>query len=355
MPSTLEFERRLAQSWPPADWQGVGVVVGVSGGADSVALLRGLAALNLAKAGRLAAAHLDHQLRGAAATADREFVEALCQQLGIECHVGRWQVEDSTAGSSAGRQPDGLEAAARKARYEFLQGTAERLGFRYVATAHTVDDQAETVLHHVVRGTGLAGLAGMSRARPLGKAVTLIRPMLALRRSDTIEYLNALGQTHCEDETNRDPAFTRNRIRHELLPMIARDYNPRVIDSLVRLSAQAAEAKAVIDGLVAELSTHSVKRREPGVVEIALAPLAAVPRHLVRELFRTAWREQNWPLQAMGFDEWEQLAGMALRSVTHSHTSQADREGPRPTKRVFPGGVVVECRREVLSLHRANV
>lgn len=343
MLNTLEFERRLSESWTPADWQGVGVVVGVSGGADSVALLRGLAALNLARPGRLTAAHLNHQLRGAASTADREFVEGLCKRLGIDCHTGLWQAKDSPAGSSSGRQPDGVEAAARSARYEFLQSTAERLGFRYVATAHTADDQAETVLHHVVRGTGLAGLAGMSRARPLGEAVTLIRPMLAFRRSDVIEYLDALGQTYCEDETNRDPTFTRNRIRHELLPMIARDCNPRVIDSLVRLSAQAAEAQAVIDGFVANLSAQSIKRREPGVVEIALAPLAAVPRHLVRELLRTAWREQNWPLQAMGFDEWELLASMATMNPIE----------PSTTKRIFPGTVTVERLGHLLVLSRA--
>jgi tRNA(Ile)-lysidine synthase len=154
----------------------------------------------------------------------------------MECHVGQWEAGQSSvvlasAGLSSGRllsggHPDGVEAAARAARYEFLQATAERLGARYVATAHTADDQAETVLHHIVRGTGLAGLAGMSRARSLGAAATLIRPLLSFRRRDVIEYLGALGQSYCEDTTNRDPAFTRSRIRHELLPLLASGLQP---------------------------------------------------------------------------------------------------------------------------------
>jgi tRNA(Ile)-lysidine synthase len=338
-----DFERRLAQSWPPAGWQEVGVLVAVSGGADSVALLRGLAALKTDGPGRLVAAHFDHRLRGMDSTADREFVVALCQQLGIECHVGQWDAGRSSAGRSSSGYPDGVEAAARAARYEFLQATAERLGARYVAAAHTFDDQAETVLHHLVRGTGLAGLAGMSRARPLGAAVTLIRPLLAFRRSDVLEYLGALGQPYCDDATNRDPAFTRSRIRHELLPLLARDYNPRVIDALVRLSSLASETQATIDGLVAELAARCVVRREPGQVEIDLEPLATAPRHLVRECMIAVWREQGWPLQSMGFEEWELLAGMAAANPGES----------RRTKRVFPGGVVVERSRKSLTLRRA--
>ena len=347
-----EFERRLGESWPPTAWQDLSVLVAVSGGADSVALLRGLVALKQGGPGRLVAAHFDHRLRGADSDADREFVVDLCQRRGIECHLGQW-----SPGDSFGRHPDGVEAAARTARYAFLQAAAAQWGARYVATAHTADDQAETVLHHIVRGTGLAGLAGMSRARPLGEAVTLIRPLLAFRRSEVLEYLAALRQSHREDATNVDLTFTRSRIRHELLPLLARDYNPQVIDSLVRLSTLAADAQAAIDGLVADLAARCVKRRVGGVVEggaiegsadqgsaveIALTPLAGQPRHLIRALLVGVWREQNWPLQAMGFDEWELLADMAA----------AKPDQACPAKRVFPGGVVAERGRETLALHR---
>ncbi len=342
MVAAQEFQRRLNESWPPNAWQNAGVLVAVSGGADSVALLRGLAGQRSSGTGRLRAAHFDHRLRGAESTGDRDFVVALCQQLNVECHLGQWPARDQL-----GPCPDGLEAAARATRYRFLQATAELLGYRYVATAHTADDQAETVLHHIVRGTGLAGLAGMSRARPLGEAVTLIRPLLSCRRSEVIAYLTEIGQTFREDATNRDPAFTRNRIRLELLPQLARDYNPQVVESLVRLGALAADAQAVIDGLVEDLAVRCVVRQvggaaEMNVVEIDVSALAKTPRHLVRELFVAIWREQNWPLQSMGFEEWDRLAEMAAANPSKTC----------PAKREFPGAVTAERRDGRLVLRR---
>src|SRR3569623_1408931 len=167
----LCFERRLAEDWAPSDWSDLTVLVAVSGGADSVALLRGMAALRRSGPGRLIVAHFNHALRAAAAE-DERFVVELCRELGLVCEVGRSRVAERAAECG-----DGVEAAARHARYEFLQATADRLGARYVATAHTADDQAETILHRILRGTGLAGLSGMSRSRPLGQAVPLLRPM----------------------------------------------------------------------------------------------------------------------------------------------------------------------------------
>jgi tRNA(Ile)-lysidine synthase len=337
-----EFQRRLNESWPPETWRDVGVLVAVSGGADSVALLRGLDEQRRLRGSRLMVAHFDHRLRGTESTADRDFVVALCKQLSVECHMGEW-----TPAEAAGPCPDGVEAAARTARYAFLQSTAERSGCRYIATAHTADDQAETVLHHILRGTGLSGLAGMSRTRPLGVAVTLIRPLLSFRRTDVIAYLADIGQPYRDDATNREPAFTRNRIRLQLLPLLARDYNPRVVESLLRLSSLAADVQAVIDGLVDELAASCVAGRTKGaarrnLVEIDLGSLAETPRHLVRELFVALWREQNWPLQSMGFDEWDQLAEMAAEKPSETC----------PAKRVFPGAVKAERQPDRLILQR---
>ena len=174
MPALHPLETRLAEAWPPEDWQDVTVLVAVSGGADSVALLRAIVALKTAGEGRLVAAHLNHQLRPAEAEADQALVVELCRRLGVACEVGRVRLD--LAGPE-GR--DGLEAAARRARYQFLEATAARLGARFVVTAHTADDQAETILHRILRGTGIGGLSGMARARPLGPA-TLIRPLLAV-------------------------------------------------------------------------------------------------------------------------------------------------------------------------------
>ena len=152
------------------------VLVAVSGGADSVALLTALVRLQKPVESVLIVGHYNHRWRGEESDEDARFVRELAKQYGIgfELDCAPQTREKSTAN----------EASAREARYRFLQQTAERRGARYLATAHTADDQAETVLHRVLRGTGIAGLAGIPRTRVLSPAVTLIRPLLAYRRAE---------------------------------------------------------------------------------------------------------------------------------------------------------------------------
>jgi tRNA(Ile)-lysidine synthase len=182
------LEQQLVASWPPGGWNEVTVLLAVSGGADSMALLRAMDAVHAGPPGRLGVAHFNHRLRGADADADEQFVVEQCQRSGRTCHLGRRESLSPDAGG------DGIEAAARAARYAFLQEVAHRIGARYVVTAHTADDQAETILHHILRGTGLAGLSGIPRTRPLGEAVTLIRPMLDISHDDVLDYLKALDR-----------------------------------------------------------------------------------------------------------------------------------------------------------------
>jgi tRNA(Ile)-lysidine synthase len=323
MPVLHPFEVKLAAAWPPQAWCDTTVLLAVSGGADSVALARAAAAIRQPGEGRLMIAHLNHRLRGEASDSDEQFVSELARQLGLPCEVAR-----SEPGSFVSTGGDGLEAAARAARYNFLQVTAERLGARYVVTAHTADDQAETILHRIVRGTGVAGLAGMQRARMLGPAVSLVRPLLDVRRSEVVEYLAAMGQAFREDESNSDRRFTRNRLRHDLLPQLAEQYNPQVREALLRLGSLAAEAQQVIDQLVEDLLIRAVVRSKPECVELDLEVLALQPPYLLRELLIALWKQQGWPLQAMGHAEWEQLAGMLA--------AQNER------KQLFPGGIVAE-------------
>ena len=143
------------------------VLAAVSGGADSVALLRAVAALKTGGAGRLCVAHFNHKLRDQA-DEDQQFVVALCKQIGLSCETGA-----SDVAQLAANEGEGIEPAARRARYEFLKQAAGRVGARFVLTAHTADDQAETILHRIIRGTGIAGLAGMSRSRRLGQCHAL--------------------------------------------------------------------------------------------------------------------------------------------------------------------------------------
>jgi tRNA(Ile)-lysidine synthase len=333
------FERKLAAAWPPQVWHEVSVLVAVSGGSDSVALLRAMTALKTGGQGRLWAAHFNHRLRGGESEADEAFVVDLCRRLSIPCDVRR-----AAAGQMAGDPSRGLESAARTARYDFLQQAAARLGARYVVTAHTADDQAETILHRIIRGTGIAGLAGMARARPLGPAATLIRPLLGFRRVELFEYLDDTGQSYRSDSSNADVRFTRNRIRHHLLPGLARRFNSGVVEAVLRLGSLAGEVQAVVERLVEGLAERSLIEEGPDMARIRMAPLAGEPRYLVRELLVSVWRRLDWPLQAMGFAQWELLAEMISASQDDRLTT--------PRKQMFPGQVLAETHTEQLVLLR---
>jgi tRNA(Ile)-lysidine synthase len=304
-------------------------MVAVSGGPDSVALLRGLARLRAPDCGRLIAAHFNHRLRGTESDEDEAFVVALCHRLAVPCHAGRGE-------GPAAASPDGLEAAARQVRYAFLQRTAGEHGARYVLTAHTAEDQAETILHRIVRGTGISGLGGMSRVRPLGP-ITLLRPLLGFRRADVLEYLEHLGQDYRVDSSNADLSLTRNRIRRQLLPQLAADFNPGVADALLRLGGLAREAHEALGELAVALLDRGVVQAD-GRVRVARTPLGKASRYLVREVLMAVWRQQRWPLQAMGFQQWELLAEMLLN------------RGNLPAKASFPGNIEVQATEEGLEL-----
>ena len=358
------LESALAEAWPPAAWRDVSVVVGVSGGCDSVALLRAMAALKTEGPGQFYVAHFNHQLRGSASDHDAEFVFRLCGQLGIVCEIGEMErleiggkeqqpatnsnqaslFSSSSQPPTSNPRPFSSEAAAREARYGFFRRTAERLGARYLVTAHTADDQAETILHRVVRGTGIAGLAGMARVRPLGPAVTLIRPLLGLCHRQLLGYLDDLGQAYRHDASNDDLRLTRNRIRHELLPQLAEQFNPNVVAALVRLGQLAGEVQEIVDGLVEDLAARSVRCERPGLVAIDSAALAGEPGYLVRELLLRVWRRQGWPMQAMGLAEWQRLAAMLPPAVGESS----------PARQTFPSNVAAACCEGVLQIWRVD-
>jgi tRNA(Ile)-lysidine synthase len=302
-----ELERRLAESWPVPEWCDTYVVLGVSGGADSVAMLRAMAAIKERHGGhgKLHVAHLNHGLRGSAADADEGWIRLLCERFKLPLEVERIDVS-----AIAAKQGDGWEAAARTARYDFLRAAAERTGARFVATAHTADDQVETVMHRILRGTGMDGLAGMAKARPLAAGVALVRPMLDLNRQDVLEYLSAIEQDYRRDATNEDTRWTRNRLRHELLPQLRERYNPQVDAALLRLAAQAGEAQQVVAELAATLAEKCIGAKFTRA-KVDCDALEGQPTIVIREVFKFAWRQAGWREQSMGFEEWQQLAALA--------------------------------------------
>lgn len=301
------FEERLTASWSPEHWQDRTILLAVSGGADSVAMFRVLHGLKAGGTGQLLVAHFNHRLRGEASDADAQFVATLGQTLGVTVYSG-------SAEESAGA---GSEETFRADRYEFLQQTAEKVGARYVVTAHTLDDQVETILHRILRGTGIAGLAGIPRTRSLGDAAVLMRPMLGIPRYEVLDYLESLKQPFCEDATNRSGTYTRNRIRHELLPLLAREYNPNISDALLQLGQLASDAQAIIKLATDDLIHEHAIVASPTSVEIDCGTFTSCDRAVVRELLASVWRRQAWPLADMGFREWNRLAGIAIADSPH--------------------------------------
>ena len=206
------------------------VVVAVSGGADSVALLYALHHLRRPLGVALAVAHLDHGIRGRAGAADAAFVLQLAWKLGLPCITGRADVP-----ALARRSKMSLEMAAREARYLFLAGAARELGATCVATAHTSDDQVETVVLRLARGAGSRGLAGIP-FRTVYDGVPVIRPMREVPHAWAVDFLRRHGLKWREDRTNRELRFLRNRVRHKVLPFLEEQLSPRLREALQRTS-----------------------------------------------------------------------------------------------------------------------
>ena len=213
------FERNLCRQLGILGIQECRLSVAVSGGADSVALLRGLSALQEELSLELIAGHVDHGLR-AASSHDAAWVAAQCAELGVPLELRMADVPALVAARGGG-----IEETARRARYELLTQIAVESGCRFLAVGHVADDQAETILHHLLRGTGLNGLRGLPQVRDLGSGVRLIRPLLQLRREEARLYLDEIGQEFREDASNVDLSFTRNRIRRLLLPLLREEFN----------------------------------------------------------------------------------------------------------------------------------
>lgn len=297
---THPVEQQIRDRWPPEEWQDVVVIVAVSGGADSVAMLHALSQLSPVPPLNLVIAHFNHQLRERS-SADEQFVAQLGDRLQLRCEIGcpDRDLREESSGS--------LEETARDARYEFLKQVARRYGARYVATAHTADDQIETILQRILRGTGIPGLAGIPPTRELIPGTTLVRPLLTCRRADILNYLQEREQSYVDDETNHDLRFSRNRIRNELLPHLERDYNARVDDALLRLGSLAEETTGYLETVADNLIARHVSIDEHSA-EIDCTELRDLPAFMRRVLLMRIWRRMAWPQQDMSYDKWEQLA-----------------------------------------------
>lgn len=273
------------------------LVVGVSGGADSLCLLHVLRALQPQFGYRLHAGHLNHRLRGASADEDAAFVQEICQAWGIPATV-----EEMDVARVARQARLSVEEAGRHARYAFLGALAARLGGHIVAVAHNADDQVETILMHWLRGAGLAGLRGMLPKVNLGDLrlegvwdqrwprtahIALVRPLLDVTRAEILTYCQQAGLQPRFDLSNLDTTYFRNRLRHELLPLLE-TYNPRIREVLRRSAAVIADDYAYLREQTLQAWAQVVREETPQWIALDLGGFLALHPSLQRGLLREA-------------------------------------------------------------------
>ena len=278
------------------------VGVAVSGGADSVALLRILLELKGELGIVLSVVHFNHRIRGAEAQGDEQFSGALAQRYSLQFFCSQGNVPQHAEGKGMG-----LEAAGRELRYGYFRSLLASGEVDKIATAHTADDQAETVLMRLIRGAGTKGMAGIhpirygeealntqdTKVSTKGHKGAIVRPMLGVRRREVEQYLRGLGQEWREDASNRDQKLLRNRVRHSLLPLLEKEFNPAVVEVLSDVAEIARAEEEHWEWLVKEwmedMATHAPPGQMPGeVLEVVLDWPLAMQRRVLREVARQA-------------------------------------------------------------------
>ncbi len=296
---------------------GLRLAVGLSGGADSVALLRSLAEQGRELGLVLHAAHLHHGLRGAEADDDLAFAKSLAGQLGIPFHESRVDtVGEAQPKGEIGKSSETIEEAARRLRYGWFRQLMASGVVDCVATGHTLDDQAETVLAKFLRGAWTEGLSGIHPVVefPEGR---ILRPILGVTRAEVEAYLRGIGQGWREDSSNRQLSFTRNRIRHELLPLLE-TWNPRLREHLAQMAELAREEESWWSGEVSRASAGVMLRGRPvrgggrassEGVGVDIARLGELPVAVQRRVLRRAAEELGI---AIDFHATESMRSLAL-------------------------------------------
>ncbi|HMP79964.1 MAG TPA: tRNA lysidine(34) synthetase TilS [Pirellulaceae bacterium] len=330
MLSREELVHQLSQAWPIDQWKFHRTIVAVSGGSDSVALACALAEL-ARRSGRaprqsLTVAHFNHRLRGSESDLDEQFVRELAAQLELDLEVGHRIPTKIPADSS--------EETLRMERYAFLQQTARQYEARYVATAHTCNDQCETLLFRMLRGTSVAGLRGMQATRPMSDDLTLVRPLLWACREELERFLQSVGQRWRVDSSNSQLQYTRNRIRHELVPVLLK-FNPNALENIAAVADSAAEYHHVIESLASQLLERVMQSGTLSRIRFDIRPFLEEHVLIIRHAFVLLWQQRAWPLGDMTRSHWRRLESMVLSSWT---TLQELNQ----VVHVFPGNIRVE-------------
>ncbi len=345
MKPSNQLEKAILELWPIDLWRESTIVVATSGGADSTALLEILFQIRPDPA-RTIAAHYNHALRGEESDADQAFVESHAARLGLPCIVRRASTIDV---------PSRSENTLRKLRHLFLKDVAVNHNARWIAIAHQADDQVETFLHHLLRGSGPSGLSGIPAFRNIDSLIDIARPLLRVHRSEIMAYLVERNQTYRIDSSNKSLDYTRNRIRNELLPQLRTFAKSDSLDSRLRQACELiAEEHAVFrelaDRWLAKIGYASgeslgTSTRKDAAQDHFLVPVPLCrnePWPIIREAMVMIWHRMNWPLREMNLKNWRKVQKLIELASQTTH----------PKRLELPGQIVVTCRKGMLRIER---
>jgi tRNA(Ile)-lysidine synthase len=307
------------------------VLVGVSGGPDSIALLHVLHRLSAETGFSVGAVHVNHQLRGEESEEDARFVREFCRSLALSCDVVRVDVSGKRKELGGNKQ-----AIARQLRYDAFQEVARKRKATKLALAHHADDQLETVMMRLIRGTGVSGLAGMEWERRW-QGIGLIRPLLGVTKEEIEHYCREQGLHPRLDSSNLSNDYTRNRLRHELVPLI-HSFNPRVADAVLRLSELIREEEKIWEKLTLEAADQVVAKQENGQFLVDVSSFLHLPvalqRRVVKLILSYLW---DYGTHEVTLDSVEQVRNLA--------------QLPSPSAMIhLPGGIIAQREYEKLIL-----
>lgn len=361
--STIPFEHKLENSFPHTLWEKRRVCLAISGGADSVALMRGMVAIaeRYDMKERLICLTVDHRLRDAESAEDADFVMSLAASLHVNARLLTANVDEI---NERAKRLKSLECAARDVRYNLLFSAAKTLGASYLLTAHHQDDQLETMIFRLFRGVGFDGLVGVERYRKIDDSLVLVRPMLGYSKKEILNYLANLKQEYREDSSNKSLVYSRNQVRNELVPVLNSIFPGKWQKALLRLSTLSKEESKYlekqVDRLEEEISADRLRREKTNryllsihaedsttrlidsidVATIPAEPLQKADLVILRRFFRRMWENRRWSTVAMGYDEWQRLA-VAVKNQT-------------PTQQ-FPGNISLSFPQpDLVQLERKN-
>ena len=303
-----QLTKLIQQAWPINRWLEFPVVVAVSGGPDSVAMLRSLHQLaqqSSPQKTNLIVAHFNHQTRGRESDQDQAFVKALAESLALPFVGGSYRVEGNETSSTS-------EESLRDARYDFLVDVARQHQARYIAFGHHADDQVETILFRLIRGTGLAGLRGIPFQRVIDETITVVRPLLGVSPQLIQEALGQWQQASRQDSSNSCTDYARNFLRHEIVPALSERFSETFVPSVLRLGTQAAQQHEFIRAQAKPLLQHVGINDE--VVEIDCESICDNDVVVVRQLLDEIWTMQGWVKSQMTFQHYDTVANLLMHA-----------------------------------------